>query len=39
MNSRRLTGRALKQTALPYHAEGCIVHHGKFWLPTSALGH
>src|SRR5262245_3763477 len=23
---------------LPYHAVGCIVHHGKFWLPMSALG-
>ena len=29
MNSRRLTG-PLKQRALPYHAVGRIVHHGKF---------
>src|SRR5262249_36271035 len=29
---------ALKQRVLPYHAVGCIVHHGKFWLPMSALG-
>ena len=38
MNSRRLTGRPLKHRVLPYHAVGCIVHHGKFWLPMSALG-
>jgi hypothetical protein len=38
MNSRRLTGGPLKQRALLYHAGGCIVHHGKFWLPMSALG-
>src|SRR6516165_5856802 len=38
MNSRRLTGRPLKQRVLPYHAEGCIVHHGKFGLLMSALG-
>ena len=38
MNSRRLTGRPLKQRALPYHAVGCIVHRGNFWLPMSALG-
>src|SRR3974390_1615761 len=36
MNSRRLTGWPLKQRVLPYHAVGCIVHHGKFWLPMSA---
>jgi len=29
---------ALKQRVLPYHAVGRIVHHGKFWLPMSALG-
>ena len=29
---------ALKQRGLPYHAVGCIVHHGKFWPPMSALG-
>jgi hypothetical protein len=23
---------------VPYHAAGGIVHHGKFWLPMSALG-
>jgi hypothetical protein len=23
---------------VPYHAEGCSVHHGKFGLPMSALG-
>jgi len=28
----------LNQRVLPYHAGGCIVHHGKFWLPMSALG-
>jgi len=39
MNSRRLTGWPLKQRVLPYHAAGCIVHHGKFWLPMSALCH
>src|SRR5262249_33624418 len=38
MNSRRLTGPPLKQRVLPYHAVGCIVHHGKFWQPMSALG-
>src|SRR5262245_64613546 len=38
MNSRRLTGRPLKQKVLPYHAVGCIVHHGKFGLLMSALG-
>jgi len=38
MNSRRLTGQAPQQRVLPYHAVGCIVHHGKFWLPMSALG-
>jgi len=38
MNSRRLTGRPLKQRVLPYHAVRCTVDHGKFWLPMSALG-
>jgi len=38
MNSRRLTDWPLKQRVLPYHAVGCIVHHGKFWPPMSALG-
>src|SRR5262249_35462366 len=38
MNSRRLTGQPLKQRVLHYHAVGCIVHHGKFWMPMSALG-
>src|SRR6516165_514391 len=38
MNSRRLTGRPLNQRVLPYHAVGYIVHHGKFWVPMSALG-
>jgi hypothetical protein len=38
MNSRRLTGSPLKQRVSPYHAVGRIVHHGKFWLPMSALG-
>src|SRR5262249_9027845 len=28
----------LKQRIVPYHAEGCIVHHGKVGLPMSALG-
>jgi hypothetical protein len=37
MNLRRLTGWPLKQRGLPYHAVGCIVHHGKFWPPMSAL--
>jgi hypothetical protein len=27
----------LQQRISLYHAEGCIVHHGKFWLPMSAL--
>jgi hypothetical protein len=31
-------GLPLKQR-VPYHAEGCIVHHGKFGLLMSALGH
>src|SRR5262249_2629211 len=38
MNSRRLTGPAPQNRGLPYHAVGCIVHHGKFWLPMSAMG-
>ena len=38
MNSRRLTGWPLKHRVLAYHAVGRIVHHGKFWLPMSALG-
>src|SRR6516165_7779406 len=38
MNSRRLTSWSIKQRGLPYHAIDCIVHHGKFWLPISALG-
>ena len=38
MNSRRLTDWPRKQSVLPYHAVGRIVHHGKFWLPMSALG-
>src|SRR6516162_6665833 len=31
-------GLAPQAEALPYHAVGRIVHHGKFWLPMSALG-
>ena len=30
--------RPSKQTTVPYHAGGCIVHHGKFEQPMSALG-
>ena len=36
MNSRRLTGWPLR--LLLYHAVSCIVHHGKVWVPMSALG-
>jgi len=38
MNSRRLTGRSLKQRVLPYHAVGRIMHHSKFRWLMSALG-
>src|SRR5215468_439194 len=31
-------GRPSKQTTVPYHAGGCIVHHGKLEQPMSALG-
>jgi hypothetical protein len=39
MKSRRLTGCPPAEDDLSlYHAEGCIVHHGKFRLPMSAMG-
>ena len=38
LNRNGSTGWPLKQRVLPYHAAGGIVHHGKFWLPMSALG-
>src|SRR5262249_38266918 len=36
MKVRRLTDAP--QPGLAYHVEGGSVHHGKYWLPMSALG-